>query len=1024
MTPMAHRPRTLSWRAMRLPLLLGLASSSVAHGAAPETRSASLDIAEEADVQFDLGVAAYKRGDYVGAVEHYLASNRLVPNRNVVYNLARAYEQLGRFDAAWRQYNEYVVLEPDPGLRAEGTAARDRLAARVALVDIQSDPPGALIFVDREELGARGQTPATIALPAGAHTVFLRRDGYHPTPTHPVSAVTGARTPASFALSPVLGSLHLRASDPASDGAAVVLIGSRRNAEDAWVTATPWNADLGSLPLNVDLAPGQYELAISAVGHRPVVLPVELRAEQTLELPVDLPWLTGSIVVEAPERGAKIDLDGVPAGFTPAVLAGVRVGPHHLVVTSPGFRPYEVDVAVATDTAAPVTAELVSLNEVTAANRSAQSAEDAPASVTLVSADELRVFGDTTVWQALSNARGFYGTSDGTYEFVGVRGFARSGDYNNRILLTRDGHTLNDDQLGASYVGHDGTIDLSDVERIEVVRGAGSVLYGSNAFLGVVNVVSRSGESALPTHVVLGAESERTARVGAGTRVKLGESWLSVNAGGLLSQGLDYQFPDLATEENPLGTSQESGTARAAGATARLTGKEWSVVAWGNLRRKGIPTGAYDTILADPRAYSEDARGFAELRWEPRLNKTTALATRLYVDRYTFEGRYPYAGDVSSDGEAEPDDVVADSWRGTWGGAEARVLLNPTSWLGLTGGAEARLHLQAGLEGSDNAGTYLSSNTPFQVYSGYLLADLNPARAFSLSGGARLDAYSTFGVTVNPRLALIVRPGKHDTVKVLGGRAFRAPSPYELGYNDDGVTQIAAPDLGPEQIWSGEVEYTRRLGEVSTLTFSGFGHRIDNLIILTTTTPDPAPGSEDLPQATKLQYANDTSPVNAMGVEGELRREWRGGWLAGATATVQRSRTGSLIDGDPLENSPTVIVGVRGAMPLVAGITLASRVRSESSRLGQGDAKTPAAFIWDVHATGSLALGNARRGGSHGGVSMASPQAGSGRLSWSLGVRNLLDWKVYYPTGDDITHTGGLLPGAGRAVTAELGASW
>ncbi|MSP54035.1 MAG: PEGA domain-containing protein, partial [Myxococcales bacterium] len=346
MTRMAHNPRTRPWSAL-LPLILasaGAAHASAAHAAAPQPGSASLDVAEEADVQFDLGVAAYTRKDYLGAVEHYLASNRLVPNRNVVYNLARAYEQLGRFDAAWRQYNEYAVLEPDPALRAEGVAARDRLGARVALVDVQSDPPGALIFIDREDLGARGRTPATIALPAGAHTVFLRRDGHHPTARQPVRAITGQLTPAHFALSPILGSLHLRAMDPTSEGASVILIGSRPDAQQAWVSPSPIDAQLGILPLNVNLAPGQHELSISAVSHRPVVVALELRAEQTLDLPVDLPWLTGSIVVEAPERGAKIDLDGVPAGFTPAVLAGVRVGSHHLVVTSPGFHPYDVDV--------------------------------------------------------------------------------------------------------------------------------------------------------------------------------------------------------------------------------------------------------------------------------------------------------------------------------------------------------------------------------------------------------------------------------------------------------------------------------------------------------------------------------------------------------------------------------------------------------------------------------------------------------------------------------------------------------
>ena len=174
-----------------------------AWAAAPDAHTASLDNAEEADVQFDLGVACYKKGDYTGAVEHYLASNRLVPNRNVVYNLARAYEQLGRFDAAWRQYNEYVQVEPDAALRAEGIAARDRLGPKVALVAVDSTPAGAEIFVDREELGSRGVTPAVLALPPGAHTVFVREAGYHPTAAQPVTAALGAQTSTRFTLSEV-----------------------------------------------------------------------------------------------------------------------------------------------------------------------------------------------------------------------------------------------------------------------------------------------------------------------------------------------------------------------------------------------------------------------------------------------------------------------------------------------------------------------------------------------------------------------------------------------------------------------------------------------------------------------------------------------------------------------------------------------------------------------------------------------------------------------------------------------------
>ena len=52
------------------------------------------DLADEADLQFQLGAARYRDGDFQGALEHFLASNRLVPNRNVSFNIARSFEKL------------------------------------------------------------------------------------------------------------------------------------------------------------------------------------------------------------------------------------------------------------------------------------------------------------------------------------------------------------------------------------------------------------------------------------------------------------------------------------------------------------------------------------------------------------------------------------------------------------------------------------------------------------------------------------------------------------------------------------------------------------------------------------------------------------------------------------------------------------------------------------------------------------------------------------------------------------------
>src|SRR5205823_10991238 len=124
----------------------------------------------------------------------------------------------------------------------------------------------------------------------------------------------------------------------------------------------------------------------------------------------------------------------------------------------------------------------------------AESVEDAPASVTIIPSQELRGMGYPTVWAALRGVRGVYLSDDRGYATVGFRGFSRPGDYGNRVLVLLDGQPMNDNWVWSSYVGYDLRTDIDDVERIEVVRGPGSVLYGTGAFSGVINVVTNARE--------------------------------------------------------------------------------------------------------------------------------------------------------------------------------------------------------------------------------------------------------------------------------------------------------------------------------------------------------------------------------------------------------------------------------------------------------------------------------------------------------------------------------------------------
>ncbi len=132
---------------------------------------------------------------------------------------------------------------------------------------------------------------------------------------------------------------------------------------------------------------------------------------------------------------------------------------------------------------------------VSTASKFEQKVTEAPSSVSIVSADEIKKYGYRTLADILRSLRSFYITYDRNYSYVGVRGFGRSGDYNTRILLLVDGHRINDNLYNAAPLGTEFVVDVDLIDRVEVIRGPGSSLYGNNAFFAVVNVITRQGRN-------------------------------------------------------------------------------------------------------------------------------------------------------------------------------------------------------------------------------------------------------------------------------------------------------------------------------------------------------------------------------------------------------------------------------------------------------------------------------------------------------------------------------------------------
>src|SRR5438552_17007413 len=118
---------------------------------------------------------------------------------------------------------------------------------------------------------------------------------------------------------------------------------------------------------------------------------------------------------------------------------------------------------------------------VVAASKRPQPVAETPSLVTVISRAEIEAFGYHSLADALRWVRGLYVDDDRNYSYLGVRGLLRPGDYNNKVLLTFDGHAMNGVVFGDALLGDELGLDLENVERIEVIRGPGSALYGGHA---------------------------------------------------------------------------------------------------------------------------------------------------------------------------------------------------------------------------------------------------------------------------------------------------------------------------------------------------------------------------------------------------------------------------------------------------------------------------------------------------------------------------------------------------------------
>ena len=514
---------------------------------------------------------------------------------------------------------------------------------------------------------------------------------------------------------------------------------------------------------------------------------------------------------------------------------------------------------------------LLAESVVTTASRGAQRATTAPAAVFTITAEEIRIYGVRTVAEALtllgvgiqtSHIRDYGGGGD-----FGAQGLMLH-DSGRRVLLLVDGQVMNAQDTGSVQLNEGLGVPLEAIDHIEVVLGAGSVMYGTNAILAVVHVFTRRAADDPGVHVTaeLGlspptSEGQPTTgsqpgdRVGLRYRLGLGfahafrflgaDAEVTVRAEWLEEISNSYRVPVFASLSG--GVNQLYPDQTGWGGAAHHSLQAPSVVAAlrvGDFRlqvqaNRYARTMPFVGTFNDPESIEVRRQIHIDLRHSTLLDPHVELVSRIYYGLTDWSERSIWTSPFwCPPGQLDGCRLDRQS-RGIWAGAEQQLAVdwNLDGALVTTVGYDVR-----GRDATMRPADYIDRITrvlPYATLSPYshrvsvlgaIFAQQSwrPVEFFTINLGGRLDIDSLFGARVSPRLALALTPEEGTSIRASYAEAFRAPTAFELD-EADATFRVRAPGLTAEVARTVEVEWQQRVAWAS-FSLRGFVSFYENFI--------------------------------------------------------------------------------------------------------------------------------------------------------------------------------------------------
>jgi iron complex outermembrane receptor protein len=479
--------------------------------------------------------------------------------------------------------------------------------------------------------------------------------------------------------------------------------------------------------------------------------------------------------------------------------------------------------------------------------------------------------------------------------FAGVRGFQRPGEWNARILVLEDGRPTNDIIYGQSNLDMDFVLPMEAVKQVEVVRGPGSALYGTNAVFGVINQVTKDGSDINGVQAKVEGGTGDTAHGNFLFGQKFENGWdVVADFSGYSSQGnndIIYDgVTDAAHNYGHIGDSDYEGV-YSGFLKARKGDFTFEIDNAG--RVKDNSAAIYLTSWFNTGDMYE-RRTNATFKFDHDFSDTESLHAMVYYGHYHYFQTLPYAPAPPT-----PANLYVTEGQDDWVGEQIHYDWQMTKAFHLLVGAEGTQSLYILQEDHDSLqGSVLHVPSSYNSAAIFTEGELKATSWLTVTAGVRLDQVQRIGSSVSPRLAAVITPTNQDTFKALYGRAFRDPNLYELEYNDPG-SNTPNPNLRPEVVDTFEGIWDREFKNGWSTTLDAYLWRMSDAM-------------EDNVLANGSVETQNVGTLWANGVETEVDRRWTNGASFRAYASYNQAES----NGNSLTHSPNWIVGISTAIEI------------------------------------------------------------------------------------------------------------